>query len=273
MMSAPSHLAAQCLESGEPFALVTITAAAGSTPREQGAHMVVSVESVAGTIGGGRLEWDAIETARIMLLEKSKSQTISIALGPAIGQCCGGQVTLAIVAGTLADVRRLKQQEASQGEARPAVLIHGAGHVGRALAAALSLLPFRVMLIDSRAEELERFGGTGVEIIHSITPVALAEAAPSGAAHVIMTHSHALDSLIAATVLELGDFRYLGIIGSKTKKALFRKAFRQTGIAEEQIRRVICPIGGSAVKDKRPEVIAAMAAAEIAAALLGKNGG
>jgi xanthine dehydrogenase accessory factor len=273
MTPVPSILAAQCHDSGEGFALVTIIDATGSTPREQGACMVVSAAMVAGTIGGGRLEWDSVETARAMLLEKCKSRTISVALGPAIGQCCGGKVTLAIVAGTLADVQWLREREASQKEARPSVLIHGAGHVGRALASALALLPFQVMLIDSRAEELERFGGTGVEIIHTTTPVALAENAPPGAAHVIMTHSHALDSLIAAAVLERGDFSYLGIIGSKTKKALFRKAFRETGIAEEQLRRVICPIGGNAVKDKRPEVIAAMAAAEITAALMGRNGG
>ncbi len=235
--------------------------------------MVVSAATVAGTIGGGRLEWDAIETARAMLLEKGKSQTISVALGPAIGQCCGGKVTLDFRIGSAEDVRRLHAQEAFQRGARPSVLIHGAGHVGRALASALAPLPFSVTLIDSRAEELERFGGNGVEIIHTATPVALAERAKSGAAHVIMTHSHALDSLIAAAVLERGDFSYLGIIGSKTKKALFRKAFRETGVAEDQIRRVICPIGGSAVKDKRPEVIAAMVAAEITVAVFGKNGG
>jgi xanthine dehydrogenase accessory factor len=235
--------------------------------------MVVSAASVAGTIGGGRLEWDAIDTAKAMLLEKCKSRTISIALGPDIGQCCGGKVTLSIVAGTPADVQQLHEREADHTMARPAVLVHGAGHVGRALAIALSLLPFRTRLIDSRAEELERFGGTGVEVIHTATPVAMAESAPPGAAHVIMTHSHSLDSQIAAAVLERGDFRYLGIIGSKTKKALFRKAFRDMGIAQDQIRRVICPIGGNAVKDKRPEVIAAMVAAEITAAMLGKSGG
>jgi xanthine dehydrogenase accessory factor len=273
MKSVPSALAQRCLESGETFALVAITEAIGSTPRERGACMVVSAASVAGTIGGGRLEWDMIETARAMLTEKGKSQTISVVLGPSIGQCCGGKVTLSIAAGTPADVQQLQEQEASLRKARPAVLIHGAGHVGRALASALSLLPFQVMLIDSRAEELERFGGAGVEIMHTAKPVAAVEHAPTGAAHVIMTHSHALDSLIAAAVLERGDFAYLGIIGSKTKKALFRKAFRETGFAEEQIRRVICPIGGNAVKDKRPEVIAALAAGEITVALLGKNGG
>jgi xanthine dehydrogenase accessory factor len=264
----PSALALRCQESGAAFALVTVIAASGSTPRERGACMVVSADSVAGTIGGGRLEWEMIESARLMLREKSKSRTMSIALGPAIGQCCGGQVTLAIVAGSFADVQHLQELELSALQARPSVLIHGAGHVGRALAGTLSLLPFRVMLIDSRGEELARFGGTGVEIMLAKAPVALAESAPSGAAHVIMTHSHALDSLIAVAVLERGDFSYLGLIGSKTKKVLFRKSFREMGIAEDQIRRVTCPIGGSAVKDKRPEVIAAMTAAEITVALL-----
>jgi xanthine/CO dehydrogenase XdhC/CoxF family maturation factor len=106
------------------------------------------------------------------------------------------------------------------------------------------------------------------DLIRSDAPAGLAESAPENAAHVVMTHSHALDSVIAGAVLERGRFRYLGIIGSRTKRNSFRRAFREIGIAPEMIARVVCPIGGSRVKDKRPEVIAALAAAEIATALL-----
>jgi xanthine dehydrogenase accessory factor len=87
----------------------------------------------------------------------------------------------------------------------------------------------------------------------------------------VMTHSHALDSLITGVVLERGDFRYLGLIGSQSKAARFRSAFRAMGLPEERIARLICPIGGTEVHDKRPEVIAALAAAEIIKALMGKN--
>jgi xanthine dehydrogenase accessory factor len=256
---------------GVPFAVVTVLDAAGSTPREQGAAMVASVDSVAGTIGGGRLEWEAIDAARIMLREASKNRTMTVVLGPETGQCCGGKVVLLIETGTTDHLEALLRRESTERDARPSVYIHGAGHVGRALAAVLALLPFKVLLVDSRAGELALARKLAVDHILTATPVALAEAAPIGAAHVIMTHSHALDSLIAAAVLEKGTARYLGIIGSKSKKALFRKAFRALGFPEARIRTVVCPIGGTSVKDKRPEVIAVLAAAEITQALLGSR--
>jgi xanthine dehydrogenase accessory factor len=269
MTTTPSALATACLDARESFAVVT----AGSTPRERGAAMVVSRASVAGTIGGGRLEWDAIEAARAMLRERSKSRAISVALGPAIGQCCGGRVTLTLEPGEKRHVQALKQQETREHAARPLVMIYGAGHVGRALAQALALLPFRITLVDSRAGELELCNVSGLETILTEAPVALAEQAREGSAHVVMTHSHALDCQIAAAVLERDAFRYLGIIGSKTKKASFRKAFRAIGLTEERIGRVVCPIGGGSVSDKRPEVIAALAAAEITTALLARPRG
>jgi xanthine/CO dehydrogenase XdhC/CoxF family maturation factor len=77
-----------------------------------------------------------------------------------------------------------------------------------------------------------------------------------------MSHSHALDSMICAAVLQRGDFTYLGLIGSRTKRAQFERAFRETGIVDDQIARLVCPIGGR-LKDKRPPVIAALVAAEL----------
>ncbi len=273
MTSLPSVLAAECLTSGAAFAVITVSRAEGSTPREQGALMVVSADGVAGTIGGGKLEWDAIDTARIMIRNQGKTQTLSVVLGPQNGQCCGGRVTLTIEPGASQHLEVLQGVEDADREARPVVIIHGAGHVGRALAKALALLPFRTLLVDSRAEELARFDGAGVEMLLTASPVSAAENAPAGAAHVIMTHTHALDSLIAAAVLERNAFRYLGIIGSQSKKVRFRNAFRAMGLPKEQIQRVVCPIGGYGVNDKRPEVIAALAAAEITVALLAMKGG
>jgi xanthine dehydrogenase accessory factor len=132
----------------------------------------------------------------------------------------------------------------------------------------LAPLPFHVTLADGRRAELALADGSDVSLLETDALAGLAESAPDNAAHVVMTHSHALDSLIAGAVLERGRFRYLGIIGSKTKRASFRRAFRGMGLPEEAIRRVFCPIGGGRVRDKRPEVIAALAAAEIAEALL-----
>jgi xanthine dehydrogenase accessory factor len=247
---------------------VRVAEAEGSTPRERGAAMIVNSGDLAGTIGGGRLEWDAIDAARAMLAAGESARETVVSLGPGIGQCCGGRVTLLFDAPSDREIAEMAKSEAAQADAWPHVMIYGAGHVGRALARALSPMPFQVALIDARDNELARAEAPDVVLKQSDAPVSLAEQAPDGAAHVVMTHSHALDSLIAAAVLERGRFRYLGIIGSKTKRASFRRAFRAMGFQPEAISRVTCPIGGMGVRDKRPEVIAALAAAEITRALL-----
>jgi xanthine dehydrogenase accessory factor len=254
--------------SGRDFIFVTISGVVGSAPREAGATLAVSAEGIVGTIGGGRLEWDAIAEARAMLASGKSTKQSTIALGPVIGQCCGGRVTLSFQRGNAKLISQLVEAETAEITARPLVHIYGAGHVGRALANALAPLPLRVLLIDSRADELARCLAVRVEKYHTETLVSRAEEAPPNSAHVIMTHSHTLDSLIAGAVLERGDFRYLGIIGSKTKRASFLKAFRTIGITKPMLDRVICPIGGNAVADKRPEIIAALTAAEIVQALL-----
>jgi xanthine dehydrogenase accessory protein XdhC len=231
--------------------------------------MLVSAESVAGTIGGGKLEFDAIAKARGMLATGILVARREVALGPAIGQCCGGRVMLAFERLSLADIGSLASAERDAANARPHVVIYGAGHVGRALARALGPLPLQVTIADGRATEIALVDVENIAVVADGALVRIAEKAPDYTAHVVMTHSHALDCLIGATVLERNRFRYLGIIGSRTKKAMFRRAFREAGISEELIRRVVCPIGGSRVRDKRPEVIAALAAAEITTALLG----
>ncbi len=264
-----SQFAADCLRNGEAFAIVSIRDAKGSTPRETGATMLVSADRAAGTIGGGRLEWDAMAAARNMLVDGSNMRAISMALGPSIGQCCGGNVTLLVERGDNESVAAWLEHERRERESRPRVIVYGAGHVGRALAAALAPLPLRVTLTDSRSDELALAQAPGIETLLSDTPIAMAEAAAPGAAHVIMTHSHALDSLIASAILERKSFAYLGIIGSRTKKAVFLKAFRAMGHDEALLKRIVCPIGGRAVRDKRSAVIAALTAAEIVTHVLG----
>ncbi len=239
--------------------------------------MAVSSQGQTGTIGGGRLEWDAAQTARAMLARTMPTRGASpieevIALGPALGQCCGGRVTLSYEPLTPALYHELGQAADKAAALRPAVFIYGAGHVGRALAQALAPLPIATTLLDSRAEELSQTQASGVTLLAQENLAAWAETAPAHAAHVVMTHSHALDSLIAATVLERGDFAYLGLIGSATKRAAFFSAFRDMGFTDAQLARLTCPIGGFAVADKRPEVIAALTAAEILSKVLGNGG-
>ena len=85
-----------------PGVLVTVAIVEGSVPREPGARMLVTREGLAGTIGGGHLEHRAIELARAMLEEGGAQGEIArierFALGPSLGQCCGGIAHLAFEA-------------------------------------------------------------------------------------------------------------------------------------------------------------------------------
>ncbi|HEY9058738.1 MAG TPA: xanthine dehydrogenase accessory protein XdhC [Aurantimonas sp.] len=261
-----STLVPQALDAGTPAVLVTITRAVGSTPREAGAAMLVTPSQLAGTIGGGRLEFDAIERARAMLVSGEIEAAMDVALGPAIGQCCGGRVELSLRRAEEALLTELKTLETRQKAARPLALIFGAGHTGRALATALAPLPISVRLVDSRPETLVGLPEV-IETIASALPEAEVAAAPAGTAFVVMTHEHSLDFLIAAAALARGDAAYVGLIGSATKRERFRRYLAEEGW-EADAARLTLPIGGAALHDKRPEVIAALTVAELAVCLL-----
>jgi xanthine dehydrogenase accessory factor len=154
---------------------------------------------------------------------------------------------------------------------QPQVLIFGGGHVGHALAAAFALLPVRAVVVETRAEALEGIPA-GVETRLTPMPEEMVREAPAGAAFVVLTHDHALDFLIVAEALKRKDAAYVGMIGSKTKKATFRSWYLKTsGGTEADFARLVSPIGGDAVRDKRPAVIAALAVAEIMTALLARS--
>jgi len=253
----------------EPAAiLVEVTGAAGSTPRDTDAWMLVSQRAIFATIGGGQLEYMAIDHARRALRSGLDAAPMDVPLGPEIGQCCGGRVGLSFtplspeLAGDL--IARSDREMA----ARPHVYVFGAGHVGDALAMALSLAPLRVVLVDTREDELMASTVPRVETCLTAMPEAVVRDAPPGSSFVVLTHDHALDFLIAAEALRRTDAAYVGMIGSKTKRATFRNWLTREIGRPELFDGLVCPIGGTAVKDKRPAVIAALAAAEITTAAL-----
>ena len=261
----------QVLEAGEAAVLVTVTGAQGSTPREAGAAMLVTANDIAGTIGGGELEWRMIAKARDMITAGEKSAAIDLPLGPELGQCCGGRVALALQAGDDETLSRLEATEAAEMENWPAVLIFGAGHVGRALAVALSPLPLAVTVIDTRPDAVAGLP-SNVYTINSALPEAQVRDAPGGSAFVIVTHSHGLDFTITEAALARGDAAYVGMIGSRTKRVQFERWFAGQGGDSGRLGQLVMPIGGK-VKDKRPAVIAATVAAELVGHLLGENAG
>jgi len=233
----------------------------GSSPRDKGAVMLVSAMETLGTIGGGQLEFMAIDQARRLLRAGGRQQARDIPLGPEIGQCCGGRVQLLIQRLNADMLQKLvREAERLESKAKP-VLIFGAGHTGRALASALAALPFRTTLVDIRPHTLEGLP-EGITSKVAALPEVLVRAAEPGTAFVVLTHDHAQDFLITREVLMRGDAAYAGMIGSASKRAQFRRWFLEEGGTSNQFQALICPIGGK-TGDKRPEVIAALVVAEI----------
>ena len=110
-----------------------------------------------------------------------------------------------------------------------------------------------------------------VTCIRMADPVDAIAGASAGTAFVVLSHSHALDYRLAEAALARGDAAYVGMIGSATKRARFESGFLRSGGRRETLARLTCPIGGSDVDDKRPEVIAALTAAELVRCLLGRR--
>jgi xanthine dehydrogenase accessory factor len=246
--------------------LIDVVGTQGSTPREAGTFMLVSADHIWGTIGGGQFEYMAIANARKLLADMDGAEFMDIPLGPEIGQCCGGRTHLRCRRATADVVAQLGRRLADEAGDRPDVYLFGAGHVGKALTIALAPLPIRTTVVETRREELEDLPASARARLTAM-PEALIADVPPGAAVAILTHDHALDFLIAREALARTDLAYVGMIGSATKRATFSHWLTREGGDADWLARLTLPIGGTAVRDKRPEVIAAMTAAELLTAL------
>ncbi|MBN9508978.1 MAG: xanthine dehydrogenase accessory protein XdhC [Alphaproteobacteria bacterium] len=261
----------QQLAAGVPTIVVRVDRAQGSTPRDHDATMLVTASAIEGTIGGGRLEWMAIERARAMLREAAAHDTLDVPLGPAVGQCCGGHVQLALTRADTVLLAALEADEARERANWPSVVLFGAGHVGRALAVALEPLPLAVTVIETRAEYLAALPPR-IRGLPSADAPAEIRVAPTRSAFVVATHSHQLDYAITEAALARGDATYVGMIGSVTKRVRFARWFAARGGDPVRLGALVCPIGGQGVRDKRPTVIAAFVAAEVLASALRAQG-
>lgn len=256
-------------QAGRPAVVVEVGATRGSVPREAGTRMLVAADEVLGTIGGGHLELKAIATARRLLAGEPAPAELHFALGPSLGQCCGGSVSLRLLPLAAAQPARWPLPTP-----RFTLQLYGAGHVGRAIVRLLADLPCRVQWIDERESEfpptpsppqIERVCVEAVE-----AEVALA---PPGAFYLVLTHSHDLDLAITTAVLERGDFGWLGLIGSATKRARFLRRLESRGIAPERLARLVCPIGVPGISGKEPETIALAVVAQLLQASSAPAGG
>ena len=265
-MSALRALAGSWLAMGRHAIVVEVSEARGSAPREAGTRMLVTLRDTAGTIGGGHLELKAIAHARALLREDSfEPHTEHFPLGPALGQCCGGAVTLAYAPLDAAALARWPVDAP-----RFHLQLYGAGHVGRAIARALAPLNVVVDWIDERDEEFpsefHEHGGPWPDHIRKVCVDAIegeVRSAPPGAFYLVLTHQHDLDLRIAEAILKRDDFGFFGLIGSRTKRQRFIHRFEQRGLPRAAIARMTCPIGVPGIEGKEPEVIAAAVVAQL----------
>ena len=257
------HLLIRALDS-VPACLVRVERTEGSTPRESGAWMAVLPDQVLGSIGGGHVEWQAIAEARRRLGGAQGPALLRYALGPSLGQCCGGVMHLRYERVTQADAAALAARLAPR---RTPVALFGGGHVGQALARVLVPLPFALTWIDSRDGVFPSDVAPGVDCEHSDPVQAAVPGLAPGSRVLIMSFSHAEDLDVVAACLrrqrERGDLPFIGLIGSRSKWATFRRRLQERGFADAELAQVTCPIGVPGIAGKAPEVIAVAVAAQL----------
>jgi xanthine dehydrogenase accessory factor len=286
-------------------ARVAVVATRGSTPREIGAALVMRPDGgFHGTIGGGAFEWRMLARAATALRDGPAGVAFEeVVLGPDLGQCCGGSVTVAIevldrddldlvrdlaareqdgafVTGAAIGSERLVRRPSDDpslepglgrdgilverfGDDRRRLFLFGAGHVGRALVMALAPLPFRVDWIDGRDDAFPGAVPADVTLHAPADPVTMLALAPSDAFVLAMTHDHALDFAIVDAALRRDDLGWIGVIGSETKRARFAGRLTRIGHTNAATRRMVCPVGAVGPRSKAPAVIAASIAVEL----------
>ena len=253
----------------EPAVLVTILESRGSAPRHAGAFMaVLDGGECIGTIGGGRVEAVCQQRAA-RALEEQQGAVEEYDLndrGPnQVGMACGGQVRvefLYLPAGE-ASVQEAQRRAAQTGAGR--VLLFGAGHVARALAALLPALEFEYWVVDDRPEFAVEFafpGAAGVLCEEIAAAVDRLEPTEEDLI-VIMTrgHEHDYEVLRKALTTPAG---YIGLMGSRRKIAMTRQKLEEEGFGAEQFARVSTPIGLSIGAETPAEIAVSVAGQLIA---------
>lgn len=256
-------------------------------PRGAGTEMLVWADGQSGTIGGGRLEFDAADAARVALRDRRDIARL-YPLGPALGQCCGGSVRLltevfdaarlktlpdtglwsrplpGVTGGTPPTTEGLKAGWFAEmlALAKTPLWVWGAGHVGRAVVHTMAPLPdFAITWVDTAADRFPETVTDGIDTLIAAEPERLAAHAPTDTMHLILTYSHEIDLSLCHALLTRG-FGFCGLIGSATKWARFQKRLVTLGHQQDQISRITCPIGDPAL-GKHPQAIAVGVAAAL----------
>ncbi|MFT4798928.1 MAG: xanthine dehydrogenase accessory factor [Candidatus Azotimanducaceae bacterium] len=239
----------QCHDRGVGFVLITVVGATGSTPREGGSKIVVTEDQTFDTIGGGQLEFLAIQKSRELLIDGVSLQKLEhFPLASKAEQCCGGSMTLMFEVFPAAGLQ---------------LAIFGAGHVAKAVIKILAECDARIDWVDARQEQFPSELPCNVIAHSALDPLQFAGQLKANTKALILTHDHALDYRILATLLDETDIDYIGLIGSETKAKRFMKRLQHDGFSADDQSRCRCPVGIPAVKGKRPMEVAVSIAAEV----------
>jgi xanthine dehydrogenase accessory factor len=252
--------AARWCEKQRPAVVVELRSVQGSVPREAGTRMLVAQDEVIGTIGGGHLEWMAMHTARELLAGRTPwPAPVRVALGPSLGQCCGGAVDLAYEPLNEDALRRWPVTPPASH-----LVLYGAGHVAQALIQILRGVDVSVDWVDSRDGAHGSWPDfPGLRCVVTDDPAYEAHHAPAGAHHLVMTHSHAQDFDIVLALLRRADTGMVGLIGSKTKRMQFEHRLLARGLSEGRVAQLVCPVGVAGVHSKAPAAVAVAVAAQL----------
>ncbi len=254
--------AKKLVSEGKTVALVRVGEVWGSAPRETGAMMLVTNAGILGSIGGGALEWKALAEARHMLAQGPERLVTQQALGPDLGQCCGGRVVLET---RLFNAHYTDELPDTPAEPRRTLMLFGAGHVGKSLVLTLAQVELDIVWIDQRDGAFPAAVPGNVTLLRLENPVDALAHAPTGTLVFVMTHSHALDLAIVDAALRNRNIAETGLIGSASKRARFESRLRAAGVPESAISQLICPIGVAGIHSKKPEAIAISTAAQVVA--------
>jgi xanthine dehydrogenase accessory factor len=262
--------AARWWAAATPTMRCSIVATRGSTPQASGASMLVCADQIAGTIGGGNLEWQAIASARRLLVDANfacaEERQI---LGANLGQCCGGSVQLRF--------ERLNPAMLAEWPDEFALFelqIFGMGHVADALVGVLSSLSCVIHWHDERSEFVAlrarqwqaRNIRAELHLHDDLQPLVDRPSTAIGTLPkfaLIMTHSHALDFDLCRALLTSGAHQFVGLIGSIPKRSRFVRKLTQLGLTNAQIQGLSCPIGLRTLKYKQPELLAVSLTAQL----------
>ena len=221
---------------GTSFVLVTLVEALGSTPQDTGAKMLVTAGGRhSGTVGGGKVEAQAIAFAQEMLVpgvaDAGQPRFVAWTLKTDVGMTCGGAVKLYF------------EPQLAPG-ARWPVAVFGAGHVSQALVRVLLPLPCALTVCDSRAEWLDQLpAAANLQTIRHDQPAELVPALPDRTFLLCMTKGHTSDRPILECALRERNFPFIGVIGSEAKAAVLRRELVAAGIAPERAAQFHCPVG------------------------------